>query len=317
MDVNEEIFADYFRSRCEAAQAVTVGQRLEVLRVLREEARQGRVPVERGRVARLDPNDPPVAAILRGEKVVLAADEGGNASAASVGPRGKLSGRGRLLLLAGVFLIPVLLALLFVLWTSKPPSVSAASTTEILVVDWMPTATLAAEATFSPTPTPTSTPTPTPAPLLAPAGEGGVRLVDGGGAPADSLSGPASLEINGQIFVVREGELAEDGTWTPQGVEWLPGTFVRRVIAIPDVELRAISVHIGDRIYVRLRNGYVVAYVVVQVGEVTAGQIELLTSTKPSVLVFGWLEGMGTPYRYVVIGEMYVPGLPSPLPEYP
>ncbi len=296
--MNDDVFERYLQYRFQQAGAVTAGQRLEVLNKIKEEARSGMVPLDEHSVATLDLKDPSVQAVLRGESV-------------SVGGRTlrppkrfalpKVTGTtGKLLILLAIFLIPVLLGVVYI--SSKKnaearEAVDAALTATALA----PTATVLALA--SPTLSITEMPSAVPTATLMP---DQVQYTEG--KAAEGPASPASIEIGGRRLVVLQGTIdKKSGVWQPSGVEWLEGTAVRKVFAIPMEMMVGASISIGDPISVRYRNGYTATYAVTDSAQVVVDQIEILRSNKPSIAVLMYTGNLEDPYRTVIFGEIPLP----------
>jgi hypothetical protein len=279
---DQKIFENYLEFRFQRAGALTLGQKLDVVRALLEEARQGNVPTGPRSVARLPVEHPAVQAVLRGEEISLGSTtlrrqaDWKDVSAWST-PR-------KLMLLGGIVLLMLLLGAGMLRGgnAAKAAEVDFTPTPTLFFTptpDWPATLTAVAleqqqrlEAT-PPPPPPPPTATPTAAFLL------------GKGGPAESGRDPASIEVAGRLFVVTQGKINEQGQWQPQGPEWLAGTEVRRVFAIPYQSLADAQINPGDPIYVRTRGGQVIVYQVRDVIHLLANQIETLTSLEPSIVV--------------------------------
>jgi hypothetical protein len=296
--VNDDVFERYLQYRFQQAGAVTAGQRLEVLNKIKEEARSGMVPLDEHSVATLDLKDPSVQAVLRGESV-------------SVGGRTlhppkrfalpKVTGTtGKLLILLAIFLIPVLLGILFIT-TKKNAAAREAVEAALTATALAPTATVMALA--SPTLSITETPSVVPTATLMP---DQVQYTEG--KAAEGPASPASIEIGGRRLVVLQGTIdKKSGVWKPSGVEWLEGTAVRKVFAIPMEMMVGASISIGDPISVRYRNGYTATYAVTDSAQVVVDQIEILRSNKPSIAVLMYTGNLEDPYRTVIFGEIPLP----------
>jgi hypothetical protein len=264
-------FDKYLEHRFQQAGALTPGQKLEVLETLRSEAHNGRFPFGNS-VASLPVDNPAVQAVLRGEAVSL-----GAATVKSGTPTGGLAGRlgslptaARIGLLAAIFFVPLLLVgLLSGLGKKAAPTAT-------------PTLALSATATFAPTQPPP--PTPLPPPTALPPTPTPTFLL-GSGKPADDNRDPASIEIAGRLFILSKGQVGKEGAWRPNGPEWLAGTEVRRVFAVPYTQLQDVTVQANDEILVRTRGGQVLTYFVRDVVKLLANQIEVFNSLRPSLVV--------------------------------
>lgn len=296
--MNQDVFERYLQYRFQRAGAVTAGQRLEVLQQIKEEARKGMVPLDESSVATLDLNDPAVQAVLRGESVSMGGQTLKKKSPMFALPKASES-RSKVLILVAILLIPILGAILFLsarkasrvaaleaAYTATPlPTMTAAPSTESVV---SPTVEI-------PTEVPTNTPPSN-------------QVLYSSGKAADEPTSPASIEIAGRRFVVLEGEVdGKSGVWQPSGVEWLRGTVVRKVFAIPQEMIEGISLTSGDPIQVRYRNGYTVTYALTQSTQVIVDQIELLRSNKPSIVILVYTGNLEDPYRTLLVGEVPVP----------
>jgi len=285
---DRSIFEKYLEHRYQKAGALTPGQKLEVLDLLEQEAReQGRVPVGERSVATVPVDNPAVQAVLRGEEVSLGAATVRNRT------QGMLEGlptAAKIGILVGIVLLPLLLMQLF---SGKQKEAELAPT---------PEATLTSEPTPLPLPTELP-PTPLPPPTATSA------LMMGLGGPAESNRDPASIEVAGQLFIVTRGEVnPEDGSWKPQGPEWLSGTEVRRVFAVPYESLVDANVAAGDEIHVRTRGGHVLTYIVRDVVRLQANQIETFFSLRPSLVVALPLNSgdVNSVERVLIFGEAHI-----------
>ncbi len=279
------IFEAYYQKRIQLAGAVLPEEKLAVLAIMKQELLEdGVIPIADGQVAEFNPKHPVYAAILAGEVV--------NVSGESLGKKkGGMAGAStgmKVAMMAGVFLIPLLIVglILFRGGEEEPTAEEIAA----LELDGSPTP----EPTF--TPMPTETPTPTLAPVvIVQAGETPVPSeaeIEGvKGSVAPPQGDPASIELAGHSFILSTGE-TKNGVWSPRGAEWLVGTTVRRVIAIPhDGDFETVLLNLlengftDERIQIRLRSGEVVIYQIGEIGWYRRDQIEVLTSDVPSVVV--------------------------------
>ncbi len=296
--MNDDVFERYLQYRFQQAGAVTAGQRLEVLNKIKEEARSGMVPLDEHSVATLDLKDPSVQAVLRGESV-------------SVGGRTlrptkrfalpKATGTtGKILILLAIFLIPILLGFLYIT-LKKSAATRSAANAALTATALVPTATVTLEP--SPTLAVTETPSVVPTATLM---QDQVQYSEG--KAAEGPASPASIEIGGRRLVVLQGTIdKKSGVWVPSGVEWLEGTAVRKVFAIPMEMMVGASISIGDPISVRYRNGYTATYAVTDSAQVVVDQIEVLRSNKPSIAVLMYTGNLEDPYRTVIFGEIPLP----------
>lgn len=196
--------------------------------------------------------------LLRGEKISV--------GSTPVKQKRSQSQQIALFAIGSVALISLVTAVLFL---TKPKPVAA-------VIE--PTATL--EPTAEPTIAPTAIPTPLPTAEPVADVQGEVSL-----SPAD----PVSIELGGEVFLTSVGSVGGDGAWKPRtdSAEWLEGTAIRRVFAVPYSDRLSDTLFNEDvaPIAVRLRNGDTVVYEQVKAQIVRRDQIEWLQGRSPSVVV--------------------------------
>ena len=285
------LFGEYLDQRYDNAGAFTTGDKLEVVQTLIVETReQGMVPIAQGQVLELDTEDPSFQAILEGKQVSLAGDSAiKRKSAAGKGMAG-LSIGARLGIMGG-FIVIVVVVMIILLRGCGGKEAEEEIT---------PTLSPTTEAVDTPTPFPTSVPVtgtvqPTPTPYNI-----SLALV---GDASDEANAPASIELAGNTFMLAMGKV-KDGLWEPGGPEWLQGTEVRRVLALPysaDLAQSVTGMTPGESIQLRLRSGEVIEYQVTSVERVQRHQIEVLAEMYPSIVIV--LYGERTNERWAVIGE--------------
>lgn len=283
------IFEAYYHELLQRAQAVLPDERLAILAQMEQELLQeGIIPIGPGEVAQFNTSHPTYAAILRGDTVSI----GGQAisSTRRQGVAG-LPIAARVGILAAVFLLPLLFFIGLILLRSREdatPPIMAGGVFERVT----PTAAPSLTPTLPPPPVITfaaTAPTPTPLPITA------LR-----GTVAEGGSDPASVEVVGEAFILSVGQ-PHNGIWLPQGAEWLEGSEVRRVIAIPyQADLMPKLETAVGLIKLRLRNGEIVEYQVTQVGRYRRDQIEVMADTAPSLILI--VYGEGGDERLVIIG---------------
>jgi len=277
-----EIFESYLEYRIDRAGALTPGKKVALVEQLIEEAHQGRVPVSRDKVAQLPVNSRSVQAVLAGEPVSMGqarmkARTELTGAAALLGRAQGLSTGAKIAVIAGIFLFIVLVGVAgFGIVRRRGAQVEA-----------------------TPAPTPESTP------------EGSIILSDS--SPAKKPNDPASIQIGMTSFVLGRGRV-KNGIWQPVQAEWLQGTEVRRVIAVPRDGLEA-PIERGDMLRVRTRSGAIVPYEVVEITEVQRTQIEALSSLEPSLVVILY-DDTAASTRTVVIAQLNDPEMGiAPIPN--
>jgi len=115
---------------------------------------------------------------------------------------------------------------------------------------------------------------------------------------------PVGMKLPGGWYFDIQKSYMENGVWKPQAAEWLEGSSLRRVIAIPWNEQTEAVVRTftkGDKIQLYLSNNDLVAYQVTEVKQVSVNDTEILSSVKPSLLII--LYQAKTETRWVVIAE--------------
>jgi len=287
-----QLFESYLEYRIQRDNALTPGQKLEVVNQLLEEARGGVIPSGPNSVVRIPLDSPVVQAVLRGEPVSV-----GDTTVKRKGGVQNLSTGLRLGILGGIALLAIILPILLLLLFGSKSEAPAL------------TPTLAPSETPLPTETPTLIPTDTPIPTEAPTATSVPAVFGGSGSPGEEANAPASIEIMGRLFVLQQGKVDKDsGTWNPEGPEWLAGTEVRRVLALPLAQLADLLVAPGDQVTLRTRNGRVVVYPITQVIQLTPNEIEAFMSLSPSLIISLFDPSqIDDPRRPVIIGELSSP----------
>lgn len=280
-------FEHYWQERVQRADAITPGEKLTLVAELeRELTVEGRLPLPSG-PARIPVDHPIVAAALTGRPVSVGGSVVTTTPALSERMQG-LPVAAKLALLGLIGLLPIVGALLLM----RSGNAEAAP---------LPTPTATATVASTPTPLPTTTNEVTATPLLPTATPYSISLVSGD-AP-DNHNDPASIEMAGHSYILATGRV-QNGSWLPSGAEWLEGTLLRRVVALPfEPELvESLSeMREGAVIQLRLRSGEVVKYRVSAIERRQRQQIELLAAREPSLVII--LAGEAGPERWVVIAD--------------
>ncbi|HZW03844.1 MAG TPA: hypothetical protein VFF68_07950 [Anaerolineaceae bacterium] len=99
---------------------------------------------------------------------------------------------------------------------------------------------------------------------------------------------PVGLRLTGGwFFNLQKGRLT-DGTWDPTSAEWLEGTELRRVVALPWNRQSAAVIQSllpGDEMLLHMSNNDVQTYSVETIEQVTRSERDLLTGNDPSLLI--------------------------------
>lgn len=286
-----ELFNQYFDQLTAQRGCFSVQDRLTLVRELRAAAAaQGTVPISLSQLGRVQVSDPRVQAILNGQEVSLGGVLVGSARRSA---RQRLAGLGngpKIGILLAALLLPLLLfaGLLAARPRARPAPPPARTTTP---------PTTAAPASATPA-TPGETPRATPYALVLKDGQ-----AQAGRAPED----PVSIEFGSLAFELTRSRL-EAGEWRPLLAEWLDGSRLRRVVAVPftqEVGQAVARLQYGDLLRLRLGSSEVVAYRLVDIARVKRHQIEALSSLSPSLAVV--LHGERASERYVLVGEAVQP----------
>lgn len=281
----QEIFQAYLNKRFQIAGAVTPEQRMEVIECILQECREsGIVPIDINQVARLNVQDPVVQAVLRGEEVVL--------SGRRIGPEKPLNKIRSLtdlrdaspkVKIAVLFLIgglPILLGIILLISSFAAPGTP---------------------------PEPQSTPTPSNLAQQEP------TLVNPDSAFVENsinqnyMDIPVSMEIGQAHMLIssstfsRNSGISSSPFWKPGRAEWMSGSRIRKVLAVPAEMLPNDSLAVNQAVTLRYKNGHAVLYIISNVLQVTLDQIEVLQGNSPSLLIV--LVDKSPVWRTVAIAE--------------
>jgi hypothetical protein len=115
---------------------------------------------------------------------------------------------------------------------------------------------------------------------------------------------PVFLQLTGGwSFDLKQGTLV-NGQWEPQGPEWLAGTELRKVVALPwtrQLQAFALSLQVGDQVALVMNNNQGLAYKVKSIEQVEPTDTAILKGTTPSLVII--LYQKGAPLRLVVVCE--------------
>lgn len=269
-------FDAYVRRRFEEVNAITPGQRAAVIdELIREAHAEGLVPLPSGDLAKLDVTDPRVQGVLDGDDV----DVDGHAVSEKQTGLTAMSNPQKAAVMGGI----VLLMILFILFLG---AVKAGGEPE---------------PTQTPTPTPTATPTVS---VTQPPTEQPIYIFDDQvGDVSDEANAPVSLDLAGNSYVLTESDV-RNREWNPESAEWLVGSEVRRVIAIPfsrELRDRVEGLQKNHEIDLRLGSGEVVTYRLLEVKRVNRNEIEIFAEKTPSLVIV--LYGERTVDRLIIIAE--------------
>lgn len=297
--MNATIFEAYLQKQYQKAGAVTYGEKLAVIDQLIEATKQGQVPISPDQRIKLNPNNPTVQAIREGRPVSLQGETLQPVSQRVADKKeADTQAKKKGVLGLVILLIPLLLlgAFLLVPKADETPQVAVVVTTD--------PASAPATATYPipphpPTTIPTRTPAPTFTPVSIDADTYEIQVSDSD--PLANYINPIALDFAGREWRVQTAKLQAE--WEPEGVEWWPGTHVRRILAIPyEPELvNQIFNNLKQPITIRLRNGVALQYEIDDVRRVGVYAIEQLLATDPSIALI--LYGQTGDERWLVTGR--------------
>ncbi len=120
---------------------------------------------------------------------------------------------------------------------------------------------------------------------------------------------PTGLQLpGGWFFFLQQGQIQQSGSigkWEPEGAEWLAGTTIRRVVAIPwskQAEAVALSLEEGDEIRLFLNNNEVNSFFVEEIKSVEYDNVrDTMIDTQPSLAVILYREDKAD--RLVIIAR--------------
>jgi hypothetical protein len=286
-----ELFNRYFDQLAAQRGFFSVQDKLSLQRELRTAAAdQGTVPISLTQLARVQVSDPRLQAILNGQEVSLGGVIVESGQATTRQRLAGMSNGSKLLVMLAIILLPILLFLGFLLIRGKGDSA--------------PTVTPTVTRTLTPFPTATPTATPPVAPIATPYA---LVLNNDDASVARGPNDPVSVEFGGVAFELTRSKL-DNGEWLPVLAEWLDGSELRRVVAVPfsqEVGQAVARLKYGDILRLRLGSSEVVEYRLVDIARLTRHQIEVLSSLSPSLVIV--LHSERASERYVLIGEAFQP----------
>ncbi len=292
-------FEKHYSQRIAKENAITPGQKKALIQKLRQELSvQGRVPLPAGPV-KLDVNHPVVKAAISGRSVTMSGKIVKKDENLTVSQRMQnLPLPAKIAVMAAMVFLPciIAMALSFLL---EPSEIAVILPTETIT----PTVTATASPTASPPiVSPTSTSQPVPTQIIQNTPTPTDFIINNESIPAKSHD-PASIEIAGLTYVLGTGQIT-NGVWQPKAAEWLSGSDLRRVIAIPydhqTVDILT-SIPPGSRAFIRLRSGEIVEYKIEGTYRVQRQQIEILAEKNPSMVII--LSGEDSIERTIIIGK--------------
>ncbi|NUM48751.1 MAG: hypothetical protein HUU38_28930 [Anaerolineales bacterium] len=280
---HRQLFESYFQQQVERENAFSLGDKVRLVdRLYQDASENGLVPIAPGQVARVPAQSPRVQAILAGKEIAL----GGKTIQGQATLQQKMATLPpvqKLLILFLVFTVPGI-----GLWGFGRYQDSTA---------------LAFTETPTITATQTVTPTRTPRPENALATPTPYALVLDNAAVPKQPHDPVSISFANVAFTLGVAQL-DEGAWQPAVAEWLPGTELRRVVAVPytlEVGNAVATLTYGSEITLRLLSGEVVVYRLVDIQRMQRHAIEVLNALAPSLVMI--LHGERAGQRWLLLAE--------------
>jgi hypothetical protein len=99
--------------------------------------------------------------------------------------------------------------------------------------------------------------------------------------------------------------LIKEGRWEPETSEWLDGSELRRIVALPwtrQLEAVVQSLVPGDTMELQMSNGDILRYLVEETTQVNRDDVSILSSNQPSLALVLYQDNAET--RWVVISNL-------------
>lgn len=295
----------YFSARCKREGWITYSDKINGIAVIRDEILNG-MCIMTDTTFRL-PSDAPVVMALRdGRPISVAGGERDTVVTTST-----TTDKKRGFLGIGLLLLLLIMGLMMVFLPKKPsqaePTQTETTSVAAQVGDEGTTPTDFPTPTNTPTPRPTATPAPTPSPLPT-RNEEGLPIEEGEtNFELRPDNAPISLEIGGVIYEVGIADIAKEISWQPRGgAEWLLGTTLRMVFAVPYDE-KVLNQLVFDSTTMRVRtlSAQTRDFRLTHVSRVRCQEVETMSVAEPSILVVFYDEQNNSSdcRRYVAIGD--------------
>jgi hypothetical protein len=113
---------------------------------------------------------------------------------------------------------------------------------------------------------------------------------------------PTGLELPGGWYFGLERNTLEDGKWKPQAAEWLEGSELPRVVAIPwnrQTEAVIQTFETGDELKLSFGNNDTIVYKVREVKRVEINDVSIFQNRRPSLVLVLYQENADQ--RWVII----------------
>jgi hypothetical protein len=138
---------------------------------------------------------------------------------------------------------------------------------------------------------------PTPAPAAA--------VVPPTSIPMEGMPYPTGIKMTGGWFFFLQPSTITEGRWEPETSEWLDGSELRRIVALPwtrQLEAVVQSLVPGDTMELQMSNGDILTYLVEETTRVNRDDVSILSSNQPSLALVLYQQDAET--RWVVISNL-------------
>jgi hypothetical protein len=123
--------------------------------------------------------------------------------------------------------------------------------------------------------------------------------------PMEGMPYPTGVRMTGGWFFYLQPSTIQDGRWEPVTSEWLNGSELRRIVALPwtrQLEVVVQSLIPGDTIELHMSNGDILTFLVEETTQVDRSDVSIFTSNTPSLALVLYKQEENN--RWVVISNM-------------
>jgi hypothetical protein len=123
--------------------------------------------------------------------------------------------------------------------------------------------------------------------------------------PMEGMPYPTGMKMTGGWFFYLQPSTIREGNWEPESGEWLNGSELRRVVALPwtrQLEAVVRSLVPGDTIELHMSNGDILNYLVEEASLIDRSDVSIITSNTPSLALI--LFQQEEEQRWVVISNL-------------
>jgi hypothetical protein len=113
-----------------------------------------------------------------------------------------------------------------------------------------------------------------------------VAAVQATSIPMEGMPYPTGIRMTGGWFFYLQPSTIREGKWEPESSEWLNGSELRRIVALPWTrQLEAVvgSIVQGDTIELHMSNGDILKYLVEETAKIDRNDVSILSSNRPSI----------------------------------